>query len=179
MFTESKLSETAITSTQHGLAVMKELSRNQNRSFFSLRTRALKSGRTDTVVAATPSQWIWVKCYASGGENALHAHTHEDHTFIVLQGAALFRGPHGEEKCVTTNQGVTIPAGKAYSFEVTSRENLLMLRVGSPTGTGDPCDRTDAKGSPLDAFVEARTTLSKNMAVPQFDDFYHLKSRVP
>ena len=175
MFTESKLSETVISSAQHGLAVMEELSKNRKPSFFSLRTRALKGGRTDTVVAATPSQWIWVKCYASGGENSLHAHTHEDHTFVVLQGTALFRGPHGEEKRVTANEGVAIPAGNVYSFEVVSSENLVMLRIGSPTGTGDPGDRTDANGRPLDAFVEAKTTLAKNMAQPQFDDFYLLE----
>jgi len=175
MFTESKLSETVISSTDEGLNVMDALSKIRKPSIFSLRTRALKSGRTDTVVSATQSQWIWLKCYASGGENALHAHTHEDHTFVVLQGTARFRGPHGEEKCVTANQGVTIPAGNVYCFEVVSKENLVMLRIGSPTGTGDPGERTDENGQPLDAFVEAKTTLARNMAQPEFDNFYHFE----
>jgi len=172
MFTESKLSEGVITSTEHGLKVMEELAKNHKPSIFSLRTHALKSGRTDAIVSATDSQWIWIKCYASGGENALHAHVHEDHTFIVLQGRALFRGPHGEEKLLTANQGITIPAGNIYCFEVVSKENLVMLRIGSPTGTGDPGDRIDEKGRPMDAFVEAKTTLATSMAQPEFDDVY-------
>lgn len=176
MFEESKLSQSVVESPEHYQGIMDELSKIKNPSLFSLRTRALKSGRTDTVLAATPSQWIWLKCYACGGENALHAHANEDHTFIILQGTALFHGPNGVKQHVTANQGVCIPAGNVYSFTVVSEDNLLMLRIGSPTGEGDPGHRTNEKGEPLDAFIEAKTTL-KNMAKPVFDDHYNLEPK--
>ena len=163
-----------VTSTAHGLKIMKTLSQKKKPYTFSLKTRALESGRTDAILASTRSQWIWLKCYASGGENALHAHVHEDHTFIILQGEALFKGPTGEELRLGANRGLTIPAGNAYCFEVVSTENLLMLRIGSPTGTGDPGYRVDASGQPLDAFEEAKTTLASEMSEPKFAEHYHL-----
>jgi mannose-6-phosphate isomerase-like protein (cupin superfamily) len=161
-----------VRSTQHGLQIMEDLSRRKKPYAFSLKTRALKSGRTDAILAATPSQWIWLKTYASGGENALHAHVHEDHTFLILQGEALFKGPHGEELRLGANHGLTIPAGNVYCFEVTSKNNLVMLRIGSPTGTGDPGYRVDENGQPLDAFVEAKESLNKSMSAPEYSDAF-------
>jgi len=173
MFVENNPSaREPVTSTTHGLKIMEELSRKKKPYTFSLKTRALASGRTDSILASTPSQWIWMKCYASGGENALHAHAHEDHTFIILQGEALFRGPNGEELRLGANHGLTIPAGNVYCFEVVSQENLLMLRIGSPTGTGDPGYRVDAEGQPLDAFNEAKESLAPTMSTPQYADKY-------
>src|SRR4051812_27595996 len=53
---------------------------------FTVTTPILKEGRTDYALAVTDRLQIVVKCYASGGENYLHAHTEEDHAFVVLQG---------------------------------------------------------------------------------------------
>jgi quercetin dioxygenase-like cupin family protein len=36
--------------------------------------------------------WVVLKTYAADGENGLHAHPSEDHTFVVLQGEAPFMG---------------------------------------------------------------------------------------
>ena len=55
---------------------------------FSLRTPLLSEGRTTTLVAQADLMTVMIKVYAEGGENALHAHTHEDHCFIVLDGEA-------------------------------------------------------------------------------------------
>jgi len=54
-------------------------------SFFRLEAQLPKQGRTDTPVAASDKMWVVLKTYAADGENGLHAHPNEDHTFIVLQ----------------------------------------------------------------------------------------------
>ena len=63
---------------------------------FSLKGQLLDQGRTDSVLAATDNLTIRLKIYASGGENELHAHTSEDHSFMILQGSARFFGPDDE-----------------------------------------------------------------------------------
>src|SRR5262245_23440293 len=69
-------------------------------SFFQLKARLPKLGRTNVPMAASNKMWITLKTYAHDGENELHAHPNEDHMFVVLQGKASFRGPNGEEKTI-------------------------------------------------------------------------------
>lgn len=54
---------------------------------FQLKTQLLSKGRSDFTLASTDMMTVRIKCYAQGGENALHTHLAEDHTFIVLDGA--------------------------------------------------------------------------------------------
>src|SRR5882672_6575759 len=58
-------------------------------SFFKMRAQMLAKGRTNTPLARTDNMWAILKVYASGGENGLHTHPNEDHTFIVLQGSTM------------------------------------------------------------------------------------------
>src|ERR1700756_4062494 len=109
-----------------------ELSKNTKPTVFALRAQLLDQGRTDTVVAAAEDLIVRMKVYASGGENELHAHTGEDHTFMVLQGSARFYGPEGEEVDIGPYQGIMLPKGAYYRFHATSKEPLVMIRVGSP-----------------------------------------------
>jgi mannose-6-phosphate isomerase-like protein (cupin superfamily) len=160
-----------LSSTEQFRQTLHTLAGNTKPSLFSLRTRALKGGSTDKVLSATPNQWVQIKCYASGGENALHAHLHEDHTFIVLQGEALFKGPNGEEECLGRYKGITIPKGNHYSFNVTSAENLVLLRFASPDHLGDPLARVDAAGRDLDAFVEQAEAVGKTRTPTVFDTY--------
>ena len=90
--------------------------------------------------------WVVLKTYASGGENELHAHPHEDHTFVILQGAAKFYGPNKEERIAKAGEGVLLPAGTFYWFHVTSDEQLVMLRIGAQASQGDRFRRIDIKG---------------------------------
>jgi mannose-6-phosphate isomerase-like protein (cupin superfamily) len=167
--------EELLSSTEQMRLTLKGLADNPKPNIFSLRTRALKSGSTDQIVSATPNQWVQIKCYASGGENALHAHVHEDHTFVLLQGQALFKGPRGEERLLGPNSGITIPKGNYYAFTVVGTENLVMLRFASPDHEGDPLARLDANGAPLDAFVEQREAVGKTRAPTVFDAHYHFE----
>jgi len=59
-------------------------------SFYKMRAQLLEQGRTNTLLARTDNMWATLKVYASGGENGLHMHPHEDHTFVVLQGKARY-----------------------------------------------------------------------------------------
>ena len=50
-------------------------------TFFTLEAQLPKQGRTDTPLAASDKMWVVLKTYAADGENGLHAHPNEDHTF--------------------------------------------------------------------------------------------------
>src|SRR5215472_8779896 len=78
-------------------------------SFFKLEAQLPKQGRTDTPLAASEKMWVLLKTYAADGENGLHAHPNEDHTFVVLQGEATFSGPNDETRTIGKNEGVLLP----------------------------------------------------------------------
>lgn len=98
---------------------------------FRLRTQLLSKGRSDYVLARTDLMSIRIKCYAEGGENALHAHPAEDHSFIVLDGAARFVGKDGEMAVLKKNEGIMLPKGTYYRFESCGDTPLVLLRVGA------------------------------------------------
>jgi mannose-6-phosphate isomerase-like protein (cupin superfamily) len=102
---------------------------------FRLRTPLLSKGRSHTILAScqgdTGAMNIAIKCYAEGGENEFHAHGKEDHTFIVLAGRARFYQPDEAPRELGRNEGILIPAGALYKFEVASAEPLVLLRVGN------------------------------------------------
>ena len=108
------------------------LAENKKPTVFKLRAQMLEQGRTDTMLAATDDLSLRIKVYASGGENTLHAHTTEDHAFVILQGSARFYGPDGEIMELGANEGIMMPRGNFYRFNATSEEPLVLLRIGSP-----------------------------------------------
>ena len=91
---------------------------------FKLRTPLLSEGRSHTILASskadTGAMNVAIKCYAEGGENEFHAHAREDHTFIVLQGRARFYQPEQAARELGRNEGILIPAGALYKFEIAS-----------------------------------------------------------
>ena len=115
-------------------------------TFFKLEAQLPVEGRTNLPMASSENMWVVLKTYASGGENELHAHPNEDHTFFILQGSARFYGPKGEEKEIGAGEGVLLPRGTFYWFQTTSKEPMVMLRVGSSTAGGDRFDRIDVEG---------------------------------
>lgn len=123
--------------------------------FFQLAAQLPAQGRTNQVFAATPLLNVVLKTYASGGENELHAHTNEDHLFVVLQGSATFYGPRGEERVVGRNGGVVLPRGVLYRFIAHEGEPLVLLRVGAVHDrASDPLARVDPQGQPFDGYSE-------------------------
>ena len=128
---------------------------------FSLKGQLLEQGRTDSVLAATDDLTIRLKIYASGGENELHAHTSEDHSFMILQGSARFFGPAGEEIELGQYEGIMLPRGNLYRFYATSKEPLVMIRVGNPNYRKQtPPYRIDRDGN------EMRGDSKENKTVP-------------
>lgn len=102
---------------------------------FRLRCALLSEGRTTDFLAScsngTTAMSVGIKCYATGGENEYHAHANEDHTFIVLQGRAIFYQPDQPEKELGRNEGILLPAGAYYKFHAVEGEPLVLLRVGN------------------------------------------------
>ena len=118
---------------------------------YRLRTALLSAGRTYRTLAATKADGhgmnVAIKCYAEGGENEFHAHAREDHTFVVLQGRAVFQQPNAPNQVLERNGGILIPAGAFYKFEAVPGEPLVLLRVGNAYTEGD--DRIGLTGAPL------------------------------
>ncbi len=114
------------------------LSEKKTPHVFSLKGQLLDQGRTDSMLAATDDLTIRLKIYASGGENELHAHTSEDHCFMILQGSARFFGPDDEAIELGQWEGIMLPHGNLYKFFATSDEPLVMIRVGTPNHKKQP-----------------------------------------
>lgn len=118
-------------------------------TFFKLRAPLLDQGRMDTELARTRKMTARLKVYASGGENELHCHAGEDHMFVVLQGSVRFYDKDNKTTDIGKNEGVMLPAGAYYWFEATSKEPLVMIRVGSRLDEKDGDDRLNIHGKPM------------------------------
>jgi mannose-6-phosphate isomerase-like protein (cupin superfamily) len=104
----------------------------QEAEVFNLRTPYLKQGRTTDVRARTDLMTVTMKVYAEGGENAMHNHPHEDHSFIVLEGEATFHVEKDDNvKVVRRYEGIMLPKKVNYWFQSSGDQNLVMIRVGA------------------------------------------------
>ena len=107
-------------------------SENENgHQIYRVRTQLLSKGRSDYVLASTDLMSVRIKCYAQGGENVLHSHPGEDHTFIVLAGKARFFDKNGETAELSRNEGIMLRRGTYYKFQSCGDEPLVLLRVGA------------------------------------------------
>src|SRR5258707_4300206 len=78
---------------------------------FSMRNLPLlEQGTTYGSLATAENLWAAIKVYASGGENALHAHAGEDHIFVVLYRKATFTVEGVTTSIDEKHQSVIIPA---------------------------------------------------------------------
>ena len=110
----------------------------------------LAQGRTTEMLARTATTTIIGKVYAEGGENALHTHVKQDHSFFVVAGEATF---HDEDDKVTVlgpYEGILLPAGAYYWFQSSGEGNLVMLRFAGLLDTsGEQDDRLNLDGGLL------------------------------
>lgn len=116
-------------------------------SFFALRARKLARGSTEEPLAIGKHLWLKIKVYGKGGENNLHSHLNQDHSFIVLDGKARFHGPRGETRVLKRNEGILLPAGSYYWFESVGKDPLVLLRVGALVDASTPDLRVMPDGS--------------------------------
>jgi len=129
---------------------------------YSLKTPYMKQGRVTQMVAETANMWIHTKVNAEGGENAIHCHLDEDHSFVVLEGQMSVFDEKGNEMNLEKYQGVMIPKGAYYRYLNTGEGNLVVLRIGcginaKPQGGEDMRIRPD--GKPLPAYSAENKTL--------------------
>jgi len=130
---------------------------------FSLKTPYMKQGRVTQLVAETSNMWIHTKINAEGGENEIHTHLDEDHSFIVLEGQMSVFDEKGNEMEVKPYQGVLIPKGAYYRYLNTGAGNLVVLRIGAgikgqPQGGEEMRVRPD--GRPLPAYSAENKTVA-------------------
>ncbi|RUP24864.1 MAG: cupin domain-containing protein [Curvibacter sp.] len=151
-----------VNSAAEWRAEMERLNKPGQPSFFHIRTQLPKQGRTNQVLGASRYMSVVLKTYASGGENEIHAHSNEDHVFVILQGGAVFHGPNGETREAGRNDCVLLPAGTFYWFHAKEdQEELVMLRIGAHIDPdSDVLARIDLEGKPFDGYSE------KNKEVP-------------
>jgi mannose-6-phosphate isomerase-like protein (cupin superfamily) len=117
---------------------------------FRMFARIPTQGRASALMGATDRMWVALKTYAEGGENKLHNHTNEDHTFIVMEGAARFHGPDGESVVLGRHQGILLPRGCYYCFNVEGDEPLVLMRIGCVVDAAKtPWGRTDEDGKTM------------------------------
>ena len=99
-----------------------------------LKTQLVREGHTRFLLAETDLMTLTNSLLCPGiGENALHAHTKEDHIFVVLDGMAQFNtGRDGKTvSTATKNHAVVLPAGSYYQFCNSGQTPLVMARIGA------------------------------------------------
>ncbi len=130
-----------------------DLSKAPKAEHFKMRIELLDKGSKTNLLAETDNLRIQIRCYsAQGGENAMHAHHHQDHSFVVLQGQACYRFPEDEEMELGRNEGIMLPAGAYYCFQNSGDEPLVLMRITSlAKDEGDPEVRLGLHGNQIES----------------------------
>ena len=103
---------------------------------FEFLNEDIASGVGDLVLPGSGQLSGVMKRYLEGGENTMHCHPTEDHTFYVLQGAARFRIESDDNTFdVKKFDAAFLPKGTNYWFTSSGNDKLLMLRVGTELGS--------------------------------------------
>jgi mannose-6-phosphate isomerase-like protein (cupin superfamily) len=119
-----------------------------------LKTQLVREGHTRDLLAETDLMTLRIHCYAPGiGENMLHAHTKEDHIFVVLEGTAQFNTGRDGKTVLTAgkNNAVVLPAGCYYQFCNSADTPLVMARIGAGS------DKADQRLNPDGSAIPGRT----------------------
>ena len=119
-----------------------------------LKTQLVREGHTRDLLAETDLMTLRIHCYAPGiGENMLHAHTKEDHIFVVLEGTAQFNTGRDGNTVLTAgkNNAVVLPAGCYYQFRNSADTPLVMARIGAGS------DKADQRLNPDGSAIPGRT----------------------
>ncbi len=107
-----------------------------NARVFSFLNEEIRAGRGDLVLPGSDELSGVIKRYAEGGENKMHCHPTEDHTFYILEGEATFH-IDDDENVVLAGQydAVYLPRGTNYWFHSSGSTKLIMIRVGTEQGS--------------------------------------------
>ena len=122
------------------------IQQEQKLQTFNLRAPRPKGTKGDTPVYVTDLMWMHMKVYTVGGENDLHMHPTEEHSFIVLEGQATFFDKDETPTVVNPFEGILLPRGTYYHFRSSGPVNLVMLRTGAGVNTRLPGMQLDRRG---------------------------------
>lgn len=140
---------------------MTTTTRTTTAEVFDLRTPYLDQGRTTDLRARTDKMTVMIKVYAEGGENGMHHHPNEDHSFIVVEGEATFRLESDDNlRVVRRYEGIMLPAGANYWFQSSGGQNLVMIRVGATLPGANP-GRLTPDGQEIPADSEANKEVER------------------
>lgn len=101
---------------------------------FELKTPMLKQGTSHKNLASTDLLGIALKIYTEGGENGLHTHPGEDHSFIILEGEMTLYDKDEKITVIKKGQGIMIPSGWYYWFKSSGGEPLIFLKLSAYNG---------------------------------------------
>ncbi len=101
---------------------------------FELKTPMLKQGTSHKNLAGTDLMGIALKVYAEGGENGLHTHPGEDHSFIILEGEMTLYDKDEKVTVLKRGQGIMIPSGWYYWFKSSGEKPLTFLKLSAYNG---------------------------------------------
>jgi mannose-6-phosphate isomerase-like protein (cupin superfamily) len=108
---------------------------------FDMKTMpVLSDGRLTERLCEAESMTVTGKVYAQGGENALHTHTKQDHSFFVIGGQATFFDEEDTQTVVNPMEGILLPAGAFYWFQSTGDVNLVMVRFSAQIDAAEDKD---------------------------------------
>ena len=94
------------------------------------------AGNGDIVLPGSDRLSGVIKRYEVGGENRMHSHPTEDHTFYILEGQATFHIESDDNEVVVgKHDAVHFPKGSSYWFESSGGTKLIILRTGTETGS--------------------------------------------
>jgi quercetin dioxygenase-like cupin family protein len=103
---------------------------------FTFLSDEILAGEGDVMLPGSEDLSGVVKRYKSGGENRMHTHPTEDHTFYILQGEGTFHLEKDENVVVAVkHEALFLPAGSHYWFESSGADTLVLLRAGSEWGS--------------------------------------------
>ena len=107
-----------------------------NAKVFSFLNDEIRAARGDLVLPGSAELSGVIKRYAEGGENKMHCHPTEDHTFYALEGEATFHIEEDENVVLASQyDAVYLPRGTNYWFLSSGSRKLIMIRVGTEQGS--------------------------------------------
>ena len=98
-----------------------------------LKIPLVEKGMTRDLLAQGDHSTFRIHCYGpnEGEVHGLHAHTDEEHIFVILNGVANFSSIDGDLPQLGKYQALWLPKGCFYEFVNPGPEPMVALRFGS------------------------------------------------
>ena len=125
--------------------------RDVKAEIFDLKIPLVEKGMTRDLLAQGDHSTFRVVCYApnQGEPHGLHAHTDEEHVFVILHGCANFSTIDGDLPQMGKYQALWLPKGCFYEFVNPGPEPLVVLRFGATREKQTSGPRLTPGGDPI------------------------------